>query len=330
MSKVTGKARGGKARAENLSPEERSEIAKMGGEARWKLKATHQGILKINGKELPCAVLNTEQRILTATAVYKAFERPRRGPRREYDERIKLPSFMDALNLERYINHDVIERIKVVEYTDLSGRQAAGYDARIIPLVCDLYLRGREDGVLTSGQENIAAIAEILVRSLAQVGIIALVDEATGFQAERPQDALQVFLEKLIRKELAVWVQRFPEEFFENIYRLKGWHWPGMSKNRFSIVGTYIKNIVYERLAPGVIEQLEKKNPRDEKGNRKAKHHQWLTDDVGHPMLASHMQTILTLQRLSIAQGHGWKRFLQTVDLVVPKVGNQLRLPIEV
>lgn len=103
--------------------------------------------------------------------------------------------------------------------------------------MCNLYLSAREDGTLAANQEKMAAVSEILVRSLAQVGIVALVDEATGYQEVRPQDALQEFLAQIVMKELAAWVQRFPEEFFFNIYRLKGWHWPGMSKNRCSIVG---------------------------------------------------------------------------------------------
>ena len=72
--------------------------------------------------------------------------------------------------------------------------------------------------------------------ALAKTGIVALVDEATGYQEVRPEDALAAYLEKVIRKELAAWVKRFPDEFYENIYKLKGWVWPGMQKNRYSVV----------------------------------------------------------------------------------------------
>ena len=51
------------------------------------------------------------------------------------------------------------------------------------------------------------------------------------------------------RKELAAWVKKFPDEFYENIYKLKDWTWPGMSKNRFSVVGHYTDNPVFERMA---------------------------------------------------------------------------------
>jgi P63C domain len=61
-------------------------------------------------------------------------------------------------------------------------------------------------------------------------------DWCVGGEAVRPQQALQAFLEKIIRKELAAWAKKFPDEFYENIYKLKGWPWPGMGKNRYSVV----------------------------------------------------------------------------------------------
>ncbi|MEL5367319.1 P63C domain-containing protein, partial [Serratia nevei] len=87
----------------------------------------------------------------------------------------------------------------------------------------DVYLQAREAGVITrSNQLDTARKAEILVRSLAKVRIIALVDEATGYQELRPRDALQAFLDKVISKELAAWAKKFPDEFYENIYKLRG------------------------------------------------------------------------------------------------------------
>lgn len=169
--------------------------------------------------------------------------------------------------------------------------------------------------------------AEILTRALAQTGIVALIDEATGYEKVRPQNALQSYLELVIRKELAAWAKRFPEEFYENIYRLKGWKWPGMQKNRFSVVAHYTKDLVYRRLGPGVLEELEKKSPKNESGYRPNKLHQWLTDDIGHPMLAQHLHAIMMFQCLAIANGDGWNKFLLTVDKVLPKKGNTLELP---
>ena len=132
----------------------------------------------------------------------------------------------------------------------------------------------------------------------------------------------------MIRRELAAWVKKFPDEFFENIYRLKGWKWPGMGKNRYSVVGKYIKDLVYSRMGPGVLQELESKSPKDEKGNRPNRLHQWLTGDVGDPMLAQHLHTLIMFQRSAIANGHSWNKFVQTVDQVLPKRGSMPQLEL--
>ncbi len=163
---------------------------------------------------------------------------------------------------------------------------------------------------------KVAQHAELLVRGLAQVGIVALVDEATGYQEVRDRTALQQYLEKFLRKELAAWVQRFPDEFFRQLYRLKRWPWNGSSR-RPGVVSYYIKDLVYERLGPGIVEQLERLNPTDGKGRRKSKHHQWLTDDIGHPALSQHMFTLISFMRAE----DDWHAFNARFKRAFPKMG---------
>lgn len=102
-----------------------------------------------------------------------------------------------------------------------------------------------------------------------------------------------------------------------------------MRKNRFSVVAHYTRDLVYERLGPGVLEELEKKTPKNDKGYRPNKFHQWLTEDIGDPMFAQHLYSLLMFQRLALANGYGWNRFLQMVDQVLPKRGSTLLLPFE-
>jgi hypothetical protein len=128
-----------------------------------------------------------------------------------------------------------------------------------------------------------------MLKGLGRLGIAGLIDEATGYQEVRDKQALQALLDTYLRKELAAWAKRFPDEFYEHIFRLRGWQWKGRGKNPPQAVAGYTKDIVYDaRLAPQILEELEKKNPV-EGGRRKAKHHQWLTEDVGHPALAQHL-----------------------------------------
>ncbi len=333
--KKPGREAGGHARREKLSPERRSEIAKMGAIARKKKldggaptlpKAIREG--KVEALGLRCAVLEDGRRVLTQSDVMIVLGRSRQVKGRGYfDADVNLPAFLQAKNLKPFIDNELRLTSSRIEFIGLNGQVAFGFLADLLPKICDVFIDAERAGGLQKSQQHIADKVRILYKGFATVGIVALVDEATGFQAERPKDALQRYLELLVRKELAVWAKKFPDEFYENIYRLRGWVWPGMGKNRFSVVAHYTKDLVYERMAPGLLKDLESKSPMDEKGNRGNKLHQWLSEDVGDPMLASQLQSILTLQRLCVANGWGWTKFMGMVDQIMPKKGQNLSLP---
>lgn len=234
---------------------------------------------------------------------------------------------MTAKNLKPFISKELEVSSSQIEFKPLRGYKAFGYPADLLPKVCDVFLDADKAGVILVGQRHIVERVQILIRGLAHVGIVALIDEATGYQEIRPYDALQKYLEMIVRKELAAWAKKFPDEFYENIYKLRGWIWPGMKKNRFSVVAHYTRDLIYERIAPGLLKELEKKSPKDQTGKRKNKRHQWLTGDVGDPMLAQHLHSIIMFQRLAISNGYGWKRFITMVGKVLPKRGTTMELP---
>lgn len=320
------KAKGGFARAEKLTRERRVDIARKAAEARWEAipKATHSGILTIGDAEIPAYVLENGERVLSTRGIMKSLGRTWRG--RKYPG-TQLPVFLEANNLKPFIANENDPVLKPIRFEVNSNATGEGYRAELLHFVCDTYLQARAAGALKLSQIDIAKKCEILLRALAKVGIVALVDEATGYQAIRPQQALQAYLEKIIRKELAAWAKKFPDEFYENIYKLKGWPWPGMQKNRYSVVAHYTRDLVYERIAPGLLRELEARSPLNEKGQRSNKLHQWLTDDVGNPMLAQHLHSIIMFQRLALSSGYGWNRFIGTVDRVMPRRGDTLALP---
>ena len=329
-------ALGGKARAENLTPERRSEIARQGAVAKHAQKpaapilpeATHEGTMKIGGVDIACAVLEDGRRLITQSGFMVALGRARQAKGRAYyDGDVNLPAFLTAKNLRPFISKELEVTSSQLEFKPLKGARAFGYAAELLPKVLDVYIDAMEANALTEGQNHVGERAKILMRGLAHVGIAALIDEATGYQGVRPQDALQKYLELIIRKELAAWVKKFPDEFYQNIYTLRRWVWPGMTKNRYSVVAKYTTNLIYERMAPGLLRELELKAPKDNKGNRPHKLHQWLTDELGNPMLAQHMHSIIMIQRVAIASGFGWNRFIKMVDQAMPRRGETLELP---
>jgi len=197
-------------------------------------------------------------------------------------------------------------------------------------MVCEAYLKFRDDMVAKNGRvptqyEHIIRQCDTLVRALAHVGIAALVDEATGYQEVRDRLALQAILDKFLRKEFAAWAKRFPDQFYEQIFRLRGWPWKGMKVNRPQAVANYTKDLVYARLAPGILKELEAKNPIDEKGHRKSRHHQWLTEDVGHPALAQHLYAVVGLMRIA----NTWDEFKKMIDRAYPKRKDTAQLELD-
>ena len=180
--------------------------------------------------------------------------------------------------------------------------------------MCDVWIDANEHGRLGSRQKQIASKALLLVRALAHVGIISLVDEATGYQYIREERALATILERWVTKELQPWTRTFPFEFYTGICRLKGW--PGAHAiRRPSVIGRYTNDFVYDRLAPGVLEELQRVNPTLPAGGRRHKHHQWFTPEHGHPKLRGHLEGVMALMRVSSS----WRAFRKNLDIAYPK-----------
>jgi len=183
-----------------------------------------------------------------------------------------------------------------------------GYEATLLPKICTAILEARDAEALQSNQYALAIQADMLIRAFAQVGIIALIDEATGYQADRDKDELQRLLKAYLSEEALRWVKTFPSEFFNQIYRLKGWSRPINIHAHTPMMGKYINTLVYKRLPDGVMEQLRKMNPVNEDTKRRRyKHHQFLTEDIGHPDLKAHLQKVIGLLQASLT----WDEFLQ-------------------
>jgi len=331
MSDDPKQSLGGKARAEKLSREERSAIASAAAKARWSKefdsempKATHRGELKIGDIRIPCAVLEDGRRVVSENGIMTALgsisgasKRLKKGA--EKDGAL-LPIFLAPARLKEFINNELVDGpLKPITYKDKTRREV-GYPADALPVVCDVWLKAREAGRLQKQQLQKAQNAEILMRGLAHVGIVALVDEATGYQAERDRDALHRILSAYLSNERLKWAKRFPDEFYKQVYRLKKWQWPNQGK-RTPLIGKITNTIVYEKLPPGVLDELRTRNPTKEgTGKRKWKHHQFLSEDIGQPDLRDHLMQLIALMRIS----PDWPTFEAHLKLAFPNIGDQI------
>lgn len=309
-------AKGGRARAAKLTQEERSNSARKAANERWHgaTKATHYGEIHIGDSTIPCAVLKDGRRILTQAGFLKAIGRSKNFSKSQKNAAADMPAFLSSNNLKSFIHKELASPPTPILFTLPGGGRSYGYLAELLPKVAEVYLKARDASVLVKNQEPIAHACDILMRGLAHTGIVALVDEATGFQYERSRSALEKVLEKFIQEELGQWAKRFPDRFYTELFRLKNLDWPS-DKNPPQYVGHWTNNLVYKRLAPGVLEELKRKSPKDAKGNRKNHLHQWLTDDIGHPKLREHIAALLALMKSSDT----WEDFEPRLERALPK-----------
>ena len=194
-----------------------------------------------------------------------------------------------------------------------------------MPLVCEAYLKARDAGKLTKSQLPIAAQAELILRGLATIGILSLVDDATGYTLFRARNELNKILAAYVSPEFLPWAKRFPDSFYEHLHRVRGWRYEPGNNARNAYIGKLTNELIYKQLPDGVLDELRRKNPRDaDTKRRKRTHHQLLTQDVGHPHLDKQILVVTTL--LSISDT--WEEFRRHFERKFPpSQGSLLLLP---
>lgn len=290
---------------------------------------TTPGTIRIGARELPCAVLEDGRRVLSQEGFLKAIGRAgkaKAGTGSAQMEQVdNLPPFLAAENLKSFVSEELKESTTPIIFRMPTGQKAYGYDARLLPQVCEVYLTADDKGELLPSQKHVAKACNILMRGLAHVGIAALVDEATNYQELRDKVALQAILDEYLEKELAKWAKRFPDEFYKEMFRLRDWQWKGMRVNRPQAVAGYTKDLVYARMLPGLVKELETRNPIiPETKRRKGRHHQLFTLDLGVPELTAHIHAVTALMKASTS----WDQFKRLLQRAFPKLGSTLDLPL--
>ena len=322
----SAKAKGGKARAKKLSASKRSAIAKKAAASRWAdlpvaICATSEGQpLRIADIELECYVLEDGTRLLSQAGFLSVLGRHRKANVR----RETVPAILQGKAISPFICEDTLEKSTPIAFRTPHGSRASGYRAELLPEVCEVYLKARDANALPPNQIHVAKQADILMRGLAHVGIIALVDEATGYQDVRARNALALILEQFIAKELQAWVRTFPDDYYRGMFRLRGLQYPEDTVKRPQYFGTLTNEVVYARLAPGVLDELKKVTPRSDAGNLRHKFFQRLTTNIGYPKLREHLGSVVTIMKLS----NSWREFKENLDRIHPRYGNTIPMEL--
>jgi hypothetical protein len=331
LSKL-GAAKGGRARANVLTAEERREIGRKAVQVRWakarlsdsmaegigelmekgqapdaveqvlksadldskvlrKLEsipklpiALFPGKLPMANVELSCYVLDNGKRVMAQREVVRLFTGHVKGNLSRYLEAQYLQPYLPSGSIIDQAIHFRIPGVPNI---------ASGYEATLLLDICDGYLRAREDNVLDApAQINLAKQAEIITRACAKVGIIALIDEATGYQQFRKKQELQLKLQAFIAEDMQEWARMFQDEFWFELARLESVHYS--ARSRPLRWGKYIMAFVYDAIDGDVSKELRKKNPDP---HFKQNHHHWLKE-FGRQKVHDQIERVITIMKL--------------------------------
>lgn len=244
--------------------------------AKWK------GQIDLVGDALDCYVLDTEQRVISLSATMRAIANVDTG---------KLGDYIGSNSLKPFIDKDKIIG-ELLEFSIPGGsRTALGLTTEHFELICRGYVQALYKGeALTERQKEIAIKCAVLTSGLTRTGLDALIDEATGYQYERAEDALQVKLKAFIAEELRAWEKTFPDELWEEFGRLTNWQTPLQTRPKWW--GKLVIEMVYDTLDTDVAEYLKSNKP-----DPTVRWHQQLTENIGVRQLVSRCYEIIGMAK---------------------------------
>lgn len=304
---ITGRAKSATMLAESMTPQQRKERASKAASARWKKnkkgqliidkdalpKAAYKGVLALGGTEIPCYVLGNGQRVIGRTAFTESLTGIKGGG--------DLEKYLGVSSLKPFISMDMVLEGMVA----FSLPEVEGLDRNVKGLPADLAIDiwrgfvtameqslGNQDIKLTARQIQMGMKASMLLAACAKVGLDALIDEATGAQYDRAQDALQVKLKAYLEDEMRKWERTFPDELWIEFARLT--NWKGTVTQRPKYWGKLVMELVYEYLDKDVAKWLKDNAPTPKHGQN---YHQWLSGQYGLKKLVEHIWVLIGIAR---------------------------------
>ncbi|BDV34250.1 P63C domain-containing protein [Methylocystis iwaonis] len=333
-SKKSPQSLGGKARADKLPAQARKEIARKAALARHSAKtdpetglplARSEGTLPIGDVNIDVYVLWDRRRLVSKRAMARALGLKSEGGN-AFLKTLSGKTIGSAIpeNLWEKINNPVI-------FKPLSGDPAHGYEAAVLIEVCDALIDARDD--LLPSQKFLARQAEIIIRAAAKIGIIALIDEATGFIEDKRKEEYRELWRDFVRDEFRQWEgAEFPDDIFDLIYKLYGLkRFNPKSTQHPKFFGKILRKYIWIPLANSngaILEQLDEKNPVIyANGGRRYKLFQFLSDEVGLPALKQHIWQVVGIGRSVKTKEQFDRSFYAAFPQAIPnKGGGQLSL----
>ena len=320
-----GGKKGGAARAAKMTPEERAASARQAARSRWTKPPTalvtppeatpavegdvlppspfakHRGVMTLGGMPIDVYVLDTGARVISLRAALKVLT--------DVDGGV-LEDYIGVRALKPFINSELVLEESIDFYIPGTQFRGRGITAEQFEAILTGYVRALGAGALnTDRQREIATRCAVLSTAFLRVGIIAQIDEVTGYQYERAADALQVKLQAYIAEELRDWEKTFPDELWEMFGRLTNWQGPIHSRPKWW--GHLVNELIYEALDPDIADYLKRNKPKPFHGQN---YHQWMSEDVGLKALVQHIYKV-------IGMGDGCTDMRELRDKVAKRYG---------
>ncbi len=184
---------------------------------------THEGEIKLGDFSIPCYVLEDGKRVLSGRGMQSALKMVDESLDGKQSSGTRLDRYLNQKTLEPFIYKDRSQD-HFNPITCYKGNQKInGFESKILVDICKAFLDARKESKLSPRQEIIANQCEILVMAFASLGLVALIDEATGYQYDREKDELQKLINAYVSEELRPWAYTFGENYYKEIFRLRGW-----------------------------------------------------------------------------------------------------------
>jgi hypothetical protein len=216
-----------------------------------KVFAKFPGELQLGDASVDCYVLNSGERVLSMSGTVNAIAKVDSG---------NVGNIVGIEALKGLIDKDKFAGETISFVIPGNPIEAKGITAEMFLELCSAYVEALRKGLLrTDKQKENAIRCSVLLASCAKVGLIALIDEATGYQYQREDDALRVKIKAFIAEELRAWEKTFPDELWEAFGRLTGWK--GSLHSRPKWWGKLVIELIYETLDPDVAKYLKTNKP---------------------------------------------------------------------
>ena len=258
-------------------------------------KATHWGELEIGNISIPCYRLDNDQRVFSLKGTIGGLMQAEHGNLAEY---LKVKSLSGTLpnDLIPLDDGSIPALVRFDTGGESFAKHAIGLPVERFAELCTAYTTALHRHVaaptgefkLTPKQIEIAIRASQFNAACVKLGIIALVDEATGYQYDRTQDALRLKYKLYLDEEMRKWEKTFPDQLWIEFGRLTKWKGPVHSRPKYW--GRLVMQLVYEYLDPDVAKWLKENAPKPIHGQN---YHQWMSSQYGLKRLIEHIWTLV-------------------------------------